>query len=604
MVAGSSETVIRTADTSVAEFGPWNPGIVSQLPAELRHLCTLFRTENVSTSVSAATELQLLTGLPAAELVAFRPQRLVLHEVLIRVMAEFSVPDGSRIEDLGINFRQITSLLISRYLEPQMPAITAAFAHTRSRLAEAIHRAFADLGPAPAHVPAGRPPLLRLWSRRRSPSQLAADPAPWGLAQIAACERCAGATDDALQAAAFRSLAQVLSALFVTHGGPWGTRELIESLATDLACNTYGSSALGELVDPILRDAARREGYVLLPPQQQPVVINTKGPSASGKSTLRPLQRRLAGNIGERWSDFALISPDIWRKQLLDYGALGTAYKYAGAFTSEELQIIDQKLDGYMARKRARGEMSHLMIDRFRFDSFAPNSDEAGSNLLTRFGHTVYLFFMITPPELLVERAWKRGLEVGRYKAVDDTLAHSVAAYAGMPDVFFTWVQRSDKSIHFEFLDNSVQLGELPRVIAFGSNHTFNLLDVNRLLDIERFKRVNVDAHTPAALYADRRLLAPEHNVVFLKRCIEWFREVNFASQASGRIYVRLGAGVPLLVDRAELQQAVADPAVRAALRAVAPGVFEAAVPAADRPLYLGSVVQGPATLGQWGTAR
>ena len=116
------------------------------------------------------------------------------------------------------------------------------------------------------------------------------------------------------------------------------------------------------------------------------MVINTKGPSASGKSTLRPLQRRLAGNIGERWSDFALISPDIWRKQLLDYGALGTAYKYAGAFTSEELQIIDQKLDGYMARKRARGEMSHLMIDRFRFDSFAPNSDEAGSNLLTRFG--------------------------------------------------------------------------------------------------------------------------------------------------------------------------------------------------------------------------
>ena len=192
------------------------------MPAELRHLCTVFRPENVSTSLSAATELQLLTGLPAAELVAFRPQRLVLHEVLIRVMAEFSVPDGSRIEDLGINFRQITSLLIGRYLEPQMPEITAAFAHARSRVAEAIHSAFADLGPAPAHVPAGRPPLLRLWSRRRSPSQLAADPAPWGLAQIAACERRAGATDDALQAAAFRSLAQVLSALFATHGGPWG----------------------------------------------------------------------------------------------------------------------------------------------------------------------------------------------------------------------------------------------------------------------------------------------------------------------------------------------------------------------------------------------
>ena len=79
------------------------------------------------------------------------------------------------------------------------------------------------------------------------------------------------------------------------------------------------------------------------------MVINTKGPSASGKSTLRPLQKKLAGDIGVRWSDFALISPDIWRKQLLDYGTLGPAYKYAGAFTAEELQIVDQKLDRYMA---------------------------------------------------------------------------------------------------------------------------------------------------------------------------------------------------------------------------------------------------------------
>ena len=101
--------------------------------------------------------------------------------------------------------------------------------------------------------------------------------------------------------------------------------------------------------------------------------------------------------------------------------------------------------------------MSHLLIDRFRFDSFAPDSDEAGSNLLTRFGQTVYLFFVITPPEQLVERAWKRGLEFGRYKAVDDTLAHAVEAYTGIPNVFFTWVRRSDKRIRFEFLDNTVR---------------------------------------------------------------------------------------------------------------------------------------------------
>jgi hypothetical protein len=345
----------------------------------------------------------------------------------------------------------------------------------------------------------------------------------------------------------------------------------------------------------------------LLPRQEQPVVINTKGPSASGKSTLRPLQKKLAGNIGVLWRDFALISPDIWRKQLLDYGALGAAFRYAGAFTSDELQIVDQKLDRYMALKHERGDMAHLLIDRFRFDSFAPDSDEAGSNLLTRFGHTVFLFFVITPPELLVERAWNRGLEFGRYKAVDDTLAHSVEAYAGMPHVFFTWVRRTDKRIQIEFLDNSVRFGELPRTVAFANNHTLNVLDINKFLDIERYGRVDVNALSAETLYPDRALLAPAHNTGFLKRCIEVFREVNFADQATGRIYLRMESGKPAMIDREALQTAAGEADIHAALQVVAPSAFAPDVPTAGRPLFV-TVVEGATTtpvptLGQWGAA-
>jgi hypothetical protein len=343
----------------------------------------------------------------------------------------------------------------------------------------------------------------------------------------------------------------------------------------------------------------------LLPRQARPVVINTKGASASGKSTLRPLQKKLAGDIGVQWSDFALISPDIWRKQLLDYGTLGAAYKYAGAFTAEELQIVDQKLDRHMARKHERGDMTHLLIDRFRFDSFAPDSDEAGSNLLTRFGQTVYLFFVITPPEMLVERAWQRGLEFGRYKAVDDTLAHAVQAYTGIPDVFFTWVRRSDKRLRFEFLDNTVRLGERPRTVAFGDNTTFNVLSVKGLLDIERYGRVDIDAGTPEFLYRDRKLLAPEHNTGFLRRCMAGFRDINFADQATGRIYLRIESGSPTSVDGSLLRSAIEDPDTLCGVRTVAPGALCGEVPDAGGPRYLpGDRGAGPAsTLGEWGTA-
>jgi hypothetical protein len=312
------------------------------------------------------------------------------------------------------------------------------------------------------------------------------------------------------------------------------------------------------------------------------------------------LQKRLAGEIGARWSDFALISPDIWRKQLLDYASLGEAYKYAGSFTGEELQIVDRKLDRYMARKQAAGNMTHLLIDRFRFDSFAPDSDEEGSNLLTRFGQTVYLFFVITPPEQLVERAWKRGLEFGRYKAVDDTLAHSVDAYAGIPNVFFTWVRRSDKRIQFEFLDNTVPMGERPRTAAFGDNDTVNILDVGRMLDIDRYGRIFVDATSPQMLYRDRSLLAAERNLGFLKRCIEGFRYVNFAVQSSGRIYLKIEAGRPVWVDAAALESAFHDPDTRIGVRAVA-GELAGSYPRSELAQYLTRAGSGIATLGVWG---
>ena len=66
--------------------------------------------------------------------------------------------------------------------------------------------------------------------------------------------------------------------------------------------------------------------------------------------------------------------------------------------------------------------MPHLLIDRFRFDSFAPDSDEEdGSRLLTRFGapglHVLHDHAAGSRPSSAPGSA---ASEVGRYKAVDD----------------------------------------------------------------------------------------------------------------------------------------------------------------------------------------
>ena len=149
-------------------FGPWHPGIESAVPRRLLPLATLYRSENVLGSLEDALELADLTGLPAEELVAFRPRRLALHELQVRVMADLSVPDGPRVEDLGINFRAMTSAILARHVEPRMkksrrPIIGSSARSRRSRSPS-------SRPPSPrARLPTGKGARPASATRRRAP---------------------------------------------------------------------------------------------------------------------------------------------------------------------------------------------------------------------------------------------------------------------------------------------------------------------------------------------------------------------------------------------------------------------------------------------------
>src|SRR5258708_12123849 len=130
------------------QYGSWTPGIQSVLPKELLALSTIFRPENVTTSVPAALELQGLTGLSLSELVVFRAERLALHELLIRVTADFVVPDGSRVEDLGISFREMTGNLLVRHILPNLQSLIDVDAEARVRLPPPVSAPFDPVLPA------------------------------------------------------------------------------------------------------------------------------------------------------------------------------------------------------------------------------------------------------------------------------------------------------------------------------------------------------------------------------------------------------------------------------------------------------------------------
>ncbi|MFL2844706.1 MAG: hypothetical protein ACJ0BO_00425 [Candidatus Puniceispirillaceae bacterium] len=573
------------------EFHAWNPGLSSNLPKRLLPMITLFRPENSDIAFQQAKEAADFSGLAIEQLCALKVSRLVTHEVLIRVTADLSVPDGPSYEYLGLQLRGMADCIYSNYMLPQMTGIEAGFTAIRQRAENKIILlvdeifAFKD----PSQKPEKR--LFWFLNAKAKPAQT-----PNAPPELLALDQMRAQLDDAdaFLAACLRALISVVSGILGKQGRLVTDRALIAQLALRLFCNDYGSHEIGQLIAPIFNEAAKVEGYRFLPAQSKPIVMNTKGASAAGKSTIRPQQRLLAERMGIPWEDFALISPDYWRKHLLDYDSLGDDYKYAAMLTGRELELIDKKLDQYMAQKAINKTVPHLLIDRFRFDSFKTDAEgDYKSTLLSRFGSTVFLFFAITPPPATVERAWQRGLTTQRYKAVDDLLYHNVEAFTGIPELFFSWMSITDKDIYFEFLDNDVPLGNLPKTIAFGRNGSMTVLDPVALSNIDRFKEVNLAATRPEDVL--RSDWTPTYQ--FLQQCIKELPTLEFADRRDGQIYGKIANARWKYKSTAEMPN---DKSVADCLSALGWDGLPDDPHAASNQIDINEVKR--VTLGEWGT--
>ena len=524
---------------SLAEgkYHAWNPGLSSNLPIRLLPLITLFQSENSYVDYQQAKEVADFSGLPVEQLCALKVERLVAHEVLIRVTADLSVPDGPSYEYLGLQLRGMVDSIYRGYMVPEMQSIAEGFDLVRQRAKHELTLLVDEICSFDAPQKKPKSSFFGFLKHQPKPIDSAAKPPELqALDQLRHRVR----NEDGFPEACMTALIIVVSGILGKQGRIVTDRQLIVELALRVFCNDKGSAEIGHLIAPIFENAARAEGYRFLPAQSEPIVMNTKGASAAGKSTIRPHQRLLAERMGVPWEDFALISPDYWRKYLLDYDSLGVDYKYAAMLTGRELEFVDKKLDRYMAQKAKKKTIPHLLIDRFRFDSFKVDSEgDYKSTLLSRFGSTVFLFFAITPPPATVERAWQRGLTTLRYKAVDDLLYHNIEAFTGIPELFFSWISITNKNIYFEFLDNDVPLGELPKTIAFGRNGSMTVLDPVALSNIDRFKEVNVGARRPEDVLNSQWV--PSYQ--FLRQCVESLPKLEFADQDCAKIYGRIEKG-------------------------------------------------------------
>jgi hypothetical protein len=499
-----------------------------------------------------------MTGLPHEELTDFLPQRLALHELIVRVTAEVVVVEGDKEEDFGHNFRRIARKIHDEYLIPCLPAIAAAHAELR-RDADRLTRKLIGqaLGPPPA------PARIGLLSNLFPRSQHAAEGRESATARdyrVVSGFKTAGlSASDPLERAVLKSLYRLLGAVLARHGRLGAYLGILIPLVGRHVGNTYGSKVIGCQIGELINRAVTEQGYARVPNRQEPVLISLKGASAAGKSSLRPMLKRLLHEQRMEADGYVTISPDVWRRLLLDYERLGPARKYVGHLTSREVIVIDGKLDRYIRDKARRDNaLPHLLVDRFRFDSFSGEQvARVLHNTYAKHVDTIYMYFLVTPPEDTVERGWLRALERGRYKAVEEFLAHSVEAYVGMPKILFKWLAYRRPAYRYAFLDNTVPKGSFPHTIASGSQDELTILDPLALVDIERYQKVNIHAASRNEVYPSADMLTVRKNSGFLKELLRRVPKVRFADGET--IYLLVDQGAVSVVNAATLARVLSD---------------------------------------------
>ena len=209
----------------------------------------------------------------------------------------------------------MVATIFDDYIKPEMAMINAAYENTRSRANSFINQQLSaqiynrQARKSPKEKPASL--LARLFAPGTKKSMAASSPRLPEIDALEYWQMKLEESKDGLETACFQSLLKIVGAFVGHRGRLFADIELVCRLAVNYLCNDFGSEKIGEAIDPCMKKAIEKENYRILPVQEKPIVMNVKGASASGKSTIRPAMRQLAEKLDIPWEEFAPDQPGL-----------------------------------------------------------------------------------------------------------------------------------------------------------------------------------------------------------------------------------------------------------------------------------------------------
>jgi hypothetical protein len=95
------------------------------------------------------------------------------------------------------------------------------------------------------------------------------------------------------------------------------------------------------------------------------------------------------------------------------------------------------------------------------------------------------------------------------------------------------------------------------------------------MFDIERYTKINIDAHDPADVYPSSKEMDPALNTGFLVKCAKQIPRINFVDRVCGQIYACMESGKMSWIDPDMIKRVLEDEAAMVAFNAMVPKFVE-----------------------------
>ena len=143
-----------------------------------------------------------------------------------------------------------------------------------------------------------------------------------------------------------------------------------------------------------------------------------------------------------------------------------------------------------------------------------------------------------------------------------------------MPKLLFKWLSSPKPRFIFEFLDNSVPEGSYPKTIARGTQGSMDICDPIALINIERYQKINVMAHSPDTVYPQQSVLGVRENMGFFRLCVRKIEHIRFIDRKTEKEYVSVHKGIFKLVDASIFERIIKDTELASIFSELAPEKF------------------------------